>query len=334
MAEISVIIPVYNKEKYIETSLKSVLDQPFKDIEVIIVNDGSTDRSLEIIMVFAESDTRVRVFDVPNGGVSSARNIGLENARGDWIQFLDADDILEPDFLENAIQVVKKENADILFSGFTMVDPQQTPIRDVYIPERGTRNQQDLCDCFIRYQYDTGFFGYISNKLFSRKLLDASKARFPVGTKLAEDLDFYARLYPFVERACFWNGKSFLYLQTGENYLNDTAIDYRRQLLIHLDIKRWFERTGLYGKYRSQLDQKISQYAGFVLFHDNEAGRDLQEAYKFLTAEPEIMECVNPDLVSGFSKLVLTCLRKRNLQGIKMCFTARDAIRAVYRKLK
>ena len=334
MAEISVIMPVYNKEKYIESSVRSVLDQSFADIELIVINDGSTDDSLKIVNNLAKTDSRVRIIDVPNGGVSSARTIGLENAAGNWIQFLDADDTLESDYLENAIQVIKKENADILFSNFTMVDPHKTPIREVHIPECGMRNQRELCDCFIYYQYATGFFGYISNKLFSKKLLNASNARFPVGIKLAEDLDFYAKLYPFVDRAYFWEGKSFLYLQTENNYLNNTVVDYRSQLLIHMDVKRWFEKSGLYETYKHQLDQKINQYIGFIFFHDNEAGKDLREAYKYASENAEIMACINPNLVSGFTKLILRCLQKEDLRTIKRCYAVRNAIRAAYRKFK
>lgn len=334
MAEISVIIPVYNKEKYVEASLLSVLDQPFQDIEVIVINDGSKDRSLEIVTRIAEADARIRIIDVPNGGVSCARNIGLDYAQGNWIQFLDADDILEQDYFQNAMQMLKKQPADILFSCFTMVDTQLSPLRNICIPEKGLRNQEELCNCFIRYQYATGFFGYISNKLFSRKVLDESNARFPVGTKLAEDLDFYARLYPFVEKAFFWEGRSFFYLQTEENYLNNTEIDYRTQLMIQVDIKRWFEKSGLYEVYRTQLDRKISDYAGFILFYDNEEGKDLQNAYGFLSENAEVMACINPKLFSGFSKNVLYCLQKRKLHGIRILFTLRNITRYVYRKLK
>ena len=333
MAEISVIMPVYNKEKYIEASLRSVLEQRFNDIEILVIDDGSTDRSPEIVDQFADSDPRIRVFHVPNGGVSYARNIGLEHAQGRWIQFLDADDMLEPDYLQGAVQVLEKENADILFSGFTMVDPQGTPLRQISIPETGMRNQQELCDYFIRYQYSTGFFGYISNKIFSRKLLNTSRAHFPDGVKLAEDLNFYVRLYPAVESAVFWKGKSFNYLQTEENYINNTAINYRSQLMIHLDIKRWFEQSGLYERYRAELDQKISQYAGFVLFYDNEEGKDLCDAYAFLLNNAEIMSCMDPKLVKGFTRVVLTCLKHKLLPAINIVFALRNWLRSIYREL-
>ena len=83
MPAISVIIPVYNKEAYIEKALRSALEQPFADIEIIAVNDGSTDASLSLIMRLAAEDERIRVIDIPNGGVSNARNVGLAHACGE-----------------------------------------------------------------------------------------------------------------------------------------------------------------------------------------------------------------------------------------------------------
>ena len=108
MPEISVIIPVYNKHKYIESSLRSVLEQSFRDLEVIAVNDGSTDESLTVLNQMAEADQRVRVIDIPNGGVSHARNVGLSHARGQWIQFLDADDLLEPEYFSKGMDFLKE----------------------------------------------------------------------------------------------------------------------------------------------------------------------------------------------------------------------------------
>lgn len=334
MPEVSVIIPVYNKEKYIEKSLYSVLTQPFHDIEVVVVNDGSTDTSLTIVQDIAQSDERVVVVDIPNGGVSNARNVGLSHARGSWIQFLDADDLLEPDYLLHAVQTLKENPSDILFSGFTMVNEQMEPIRQVFLPEEGIKNQTELCGCFVRYQYDTGFFGYISNKIFHRRLWERSGAIFPVGTTLAEDLDFYAKLYPFVERAYFLNDKSFLYLQTQTNYLHNPVVDYYSQIQIHLDIKAWFERSGQFEKYRGVLDKKVCEYAYFILFHDNEDGKGLEDAYSFLTRRKDIMACIVPRYMRGFARMVLGSLRRESLCGIKVLFFVRNGARSLYRMVK
>lgn len=334
MPEISVIIPVYNKEKYIEKSLRSVLNQPFGDIEVIIVDDGSTDASLTIVQGIAKTDNRIVVVDIPNGGVSNARNVGLSHAKGEWIQFLDADDLLEPDYLTQAMQVLRDQPVDILFSGFTMVNEQMEPVRQVALPEEGHRNQIQLCDHFIRYQYETGFFGYISNKLFRRNLLEKSGAQFPVGTTLAEDLDFYAKLYPYVGRAYFWQGKSFFYLQTQTNYLNNPVVDYYSQIQIHLDIKAWFIHSGLFAQYQDVLDAYVCRYAYYILFYDNEDGKDVGETYRFLRQRTDIMACIDPNYMDGFARRLLRCLCRESLLGIKVLFGTRNMIRSLYRMVK
>lgn len=334
MPAISVIMPVYNKENYIEASLRSVLDQPFRDLEVIAVNDGSTDGSLAILTRMAQADPRIRVVDIPNGGVSNARNTGLAHAAGEWIQFLDADDLLEPDYLTAAMQVLEAHPADILFSGFTMVDAEMNPVKGISIPQTDIQNQAQLCRTFMEHQYRSGFFGFISNKLFSRRLWERSGARFPVGTTLAEDLDFYARMYPAVETAYFWNGKSFYYLQTETNYTHNPKIDYFSQLEIHLDIQAWFRKSGQYQAYRPQLDSKIAQYASFVLSYANEEGQDVAAAFADLRGRPEIMDCIDPQCMRGFHRMLLMALRGGNLTAVKALFAVRNTVRSIYRRVR
>lgn len=334
MPKVSVIIPVYNKETYIAHTLHSVLNQSFQDLEVLAVNDGSQDRSLEILSQIAAQDDRLRIIDIPNGGVSHARNIGLEQARGEWIQFLDADDRLDDRYLSRAVAAAQQQQADILFSNFIKENEQGEVVESVEGPEPGGCNQAQLCDCFARWQYENGFFGFISNKLFRRTLWESSGASFPEGTTLAEDLDFFVRLYPSVQRACFWQGNSFYYLQTGENYRNRTAVDYCTQILIHMDIRNWFLRSGKYEQYADLLDKKVSEYAYFVLFHHEECEKTLVEAYRFLVGHEEIPACVNPDLLTGFSKQIVANLKKQNLSAVKILFAGRNMARRIYRVVK
>ena len=101
MPLISVIVPVYNTEKYLHRCIDSILNQTFTDFELLLINDGSTDSSSAICDEYAEKDCRVRVFHKPNGGVSSARNLGLEKAQGEWITFCDSDDRVYPTWLQN-----------------------------------------------------------------------------------------------------------------------------------------------------------------------------------------------------------------------------------------
>lgn len=115
--KITVVIPVYNTEKYLDKCLSSVVNQTFLDIKVIIVNDGSTDNSLEICKKYALKDSRITLINKANEGVSVARNIGIELAEGEWIYFLDSDDFLDLDTFEYLMKEVFSSNADIIQFG-------------------------------------------------------------------------------------------------------------------------------------------------------------------------------------------------------------------------
>ena len=118
---ISIIIPLYNKEKCIEKTIKSVIDQTYRDLEVLIVDDGSTDKSKMIVNSI--HDKRIRYVYKENGGVSSARNLGVKMVKSDWILFLDADDFLLPNALDSAVRTINSyPNAEIIVGGFLVND--------------------------------------------------------------------------------------------------------------------------------------------------------------------------------------------------------------------
>lgn len=114
MLDVSVIIPVYNAEEHLTECLQSVCGQTLKNIEIICVNDGSTDKSAQILADFAKADSRVRVLKQENAGAGAARNFGLREARGQYLSFLDADDFFEPDMLEKAFNKALSDSADVV----------------------------------------------------------------------------------------------------------------------------------------------------------------------------------------------------------------------------
>ena len=115
--KVSVIIPIYNQEKYLRECLETVLLQNLQEIEVICVNDGSTDESLSILKEYAKRDDRIVVVSQENKGVSAARNVGIEIAKGEYISFIDSDDWVAPNFIEKLYETAVKNNADISACG-------------------------------------------------------------------------------------------------------------------------------------------------------------------------------------------------------------------------
>ena len=117
MPEVSVIIPVYNTEKYVEACVNSVREQTLSDIEIILIDDGSTDGSAKILASLAAKDSRISVFYKENGGAGFARNLGIENAGGDYIAFVDSDDLIDRKMLETLVNAAKENNADMAMTG-------------------------------------------------------------------------------------------------------------------------------------------------------------------------------------------------------------------------
>mgnify|MGYP004515375493 CR=1 FL=1 len=115
---VSVIIPVYNVEKYLDKCLLSVVEQTMKDIEIILIDDGSTDNSLLKCKEWESKDSRIKVYHQKNQGVSVARNLGIEKSMGDWIAFIDSDDWIEPNYVEELYKIARESDADISICGF------------------------------------------------------------------------------------------------------------------------------------------------------------------------------------------------------------------------
>lgn len=180
--KISIIIPVYNTEKYIAKCLDSVLAQTFKDFEVICIDDGSTDNSLEILKEYAQKDDRVIIFSQTNKGVSVARNLGIEKSRGEFIQFVDADDWIKKDCVELAYTKIKENNTDIVtFAYNDIVKGEVLPSNYILEPLKYYENREiDLSDFMP-------FTNVIWNKLFRKEFLLKNNIKFPINIKTCED---------------------------------------------------------------------------------------------------------------------------------------------------
>ena len=122
MPEVSVIIPVYNSEKYVEKCICSVMAQTLPELEIIIINDGSIDESGKILRKLAQKDSRIILLEQENKGVAAARNLGVEKATGKYLTFVDGDDYLQEDYIEKMYSLAEKETLDMVICGQTYVD--------------------------------------------------------------------------------------------------------------------------------------------------------------------------------------------------------------------
>lgn len=170
---VSVIVPVHNAEKYLEQCLESILGQTLGDIEVICVNDRSTDGSTVILDGFAEKDSRLSVLQSPGLGAGGARNIGLRAAKGKYLSFLDADDFFEPDMLESAVAKAEEDQSDIVVYGSWLYDTMRQANRQAKwmlntecLPEGRPFAPSEIADCLFNV-----FGNYTWNKLFRTSLV-------------------------------------------------------------------------------------------------------------------------------------------------------------------
>lgn len=189
----SFIIPVYNVEDYLAECIESVLNQSFQDYEIILVNDGSTDNSLNVCKYYQEKDARIKVLTKPNAGLSHTRNKGLDNAQGKYIFFLDGDDHLEKKgFSLSEIYKQLQEN-DIDIFMFDLIRFSVNQDASYYLYDNNSRNNiffiDGLLEIFSRELYVTS----ACNKIIKKSLIEAENLRFPIGM-LSEDFSWCADL--------------------------------------------------------------------------------------------------------------------------------------------
>ena len=188
--KISIIMPCYNSEKYLGSCLDSVLAQTFEDFEVILVDDGSRDDTLKIAQDYARRDPRVHVLAKENGGVAAARNLGLEHARGEWITFVDSDDLLPDHALETLLSGAR-ENVDLVVCAHETFD--ETGRRETVIPETRWMDRSGEAQrraAALRLIEGDCVLNIMCNKLHRRALLEREGIRLKEGVKIAEDALF------------------------------------------------------------------------------------------------------------------------------------------------
>ena len=343
MEKVSIIVPVYNVEKYLKSCLRSILRQSYPAIEVILVNDGSNDNSLAICKEFAAKDDRIRVIDIPNGGVSNARNIGIAAATGKYVQFVDSDDKIRCDMVQTLVDELENADADMAFCALEIVFVKRgrvvrrrNCIRKT-LPHHYTLEREEFLNRLPElFRYVGGMEGPC-NKMYRRSMIVENGLSFPLDTSFGEDHLFNVQCYAHCRRVVFTPEILYYYMQYGQPSLSRRCppnlcenqlrlVNALRDMLAEqvgigehmLEDLKWYHSVSLCGVL-SQIcaeengltrEQQVRQLQALL---DDE---EYMQAYYAKTPEYEFPEEVEP------------YIRARDAQGAIEAF---DAVRAQLR---
>lgn len=224
MPEISVIVPVYNTEKYLHRCVDSILAQTFTDFELILVDDGSPDNCPAICDEYAAMDSRVRVIHKANGGVSSARNAGLDAACGKYIMFCDSDDYVDCDWCRELYRAISAHPTSSIVSNFMRVRPDKMTI--AVSPELHTGDKLSYYEIFL-----TGLSGTTCTKIYDHKILDEHKIRFNPNVRIGEDVGFNVQYHRYCDTIIYISKPLYYYRDNPKSALNSYHADW---LKLHL----------------------------------------------------------------------------------------------------
>lgn len=247
--EVSVIVPVYNTAKFVKRCLGSLIKQDFEHgYEIIVINDGSTDNSLEIVGKIAARHSNIRVYSQKNGGLSAARNTGLTYARGKYVMFTDSDDFVSARYISMMYRAAESSGADIVCCNFRTVNEQGAPsgIDGILKHRTGVFPSDKLLKSLL---LDVTVRSFAWNKLYRRSLFTEHNIKFPVG-KLYEDMRTTPRLFYHAKKIAVVSGVLYNYVQhSGSITGTMTSEKVFKYIDSYGSIRRFLDEERIYRKY-------------------------------------------------------------------------------------
>lgn len=251
---ISVIVPVFNDEKYLKECIESIIKQTYENLQIILIDDGSRDKSGKICDMYAEKDKRIEVIHKENGGVSSARNVGLDNARGEWVTFIDADDWVEEDFLKLMLEKATKEKADVVLCEYNRRIEKNIERVELTAKEEIINSEKHLQNAL---NPQTGC-GYCTMKLIKKSII---KDKFDENLKAAEDALFSIRLSNKINKEVILRKALYNYRMNSESAVKRYDEEYPKKYLKAIKkIKEYLEE-------QHSNKEAIQNYYNFVAYH-------------------------------------------------------------------
>ncbi len=253
---ISVIVPIYNGEKYLEECLESIINQTYKNLQIILIDDGSKDKSGKICDEYAKKDNRIEVIHKENAGVSVARNTGLDNARGEWITFIDADDSVEKDFCKKLMQK-ETNDVDCIMCGYNrLINDKKIEIKSIGFSNKFEDSRKYLISS-LNPQTGVGF-----SHMKIIRMSAIGNIRFNDNLKVAEDALFNIQLSGNIRKINFVDEKLYNYRLNTNSTVKKYDDKYTEKYL------KAMEECGKYIRIKYSNDSEIIQnYYNFVAYH-------------------------------------------------------------------
>lgn len=222
---VSIIVPMYNAERFINRTLDSIINQSYKDIEIIVVDDGSTDNSNEIVKRYEKNDNRVHLYKKENGGLSSARNEGLRYSSGQLVMFIDSDDYIDSTMVERLVNNLEIENADLAVSGLYL-DYENDQLITVATKKCVVKNKiildrKELITHEALVLKKDGMIDSCCNKIYKKSIIDANRLEMPLG-EMFEDTEFNFQYLCHVNKIVVLNECFYHYMQRNTNRITNT----------------------------------------------------------------------------------------------------------------
>lgn len=225
---ISIIIPIYNSEKYIKKCINSVIEQSYKNIEIILVNDGSTDNSLEICKSYKKIDSRIRIINQKNKGTAAARNVGIKKSKGEYICFVDSDDEIKSNYVEYLLYLINKNDCDIAIASYTVKSGKKEYDLGIGYSEK-IINQKECLQLLLNSK---GFTVSLCSKLFKRNVFDC--IIFPEGYMYEDDATIYEIILN-CEKISYGNKSIYTYYVRNNSVMTSNFSNKRLILLKYAD---------------------------------------------------------------------------------------------------
>ena len=247
MPKVTIIVPIYNVEKYLKRCIESLVNQTLQEIEIILVNDGSTDNSGKIAKKYQKRfKNKIIYLEKENGGLSDARNFAIPYAKGEYIAFLDSDDYVEKDTYENMYKIAKKEKSDMVECDFywEYLHKSKIDTGEIY------HSKEEMLEEVRVVAW---------NKLIRREIIQKRNIEFPKGYRY-EDVEFTYKLIPYLDKVSFLKEPCIHYVQR-ENSISNSQNERTKEIFDILNnVIAFYKENNLYDKYEEQLEYIYTRY--------------------------------------------------------------------------